>query len=106
MEDSDDSTRLTSIRYCTGSGRATKDPHEDFRAFEPTFRSDNFGTMKPRFGWMNGNAAHDPSIPDTCSVVRIDEEVTKFTIFADNNDCEGFILEGSEGTNYTIKANG
>ena len=55
---------------------------------------------------MDGYSAHDPSEPDTCSNVDIDEEVTKFTIFADSNDCEGFVLQGESGTNYTVAANG
>ena len=44
-EDTDDTTRLTSIRYCTGSGRNTGNPYEDFRAFEPAFKSDSLGTF-------------------------------------------------------------
>ena len=40
-----------------------------------------------------------------CYDETIDEDLLKFTVYKDNNDCEGFNFEGFSGKKYYFKSN-
>jgi len=97
----DDLTRITQFRYCkcciNGNGE-----YEHFRGFEATIYSPLTGYQTQQFGTMDGTD------PDTiCETQDMSlEELMFLTIYADWNDAEGIVWEGSLGSIWTSRANG
>jgi len=49
---------------------------------------------------------NSPDIYEKCYTANITEEIMYFTVYYDENDVEGIVLEGYKGTLYSFRANG
>jgi len=99
--DDDDLTIMTGFEYCTQDGVFGLVPKEHFRGFRPEIYSPTSGYQYQTFGNITG--AHPL---DKCFIAKIDEELMYFTVFYDENDVEGILMEGYKGSQYSFRANG
>ena len=90
--DDDDLTIMTGFQYCTQDGVFGLVPKEHFRGFRPEIYSPTSGYQYQNFGIT----AVSHSL-DKCFSMNIDEELMYFTVFYDENDVEGILMEGYKG---------
>lgn len=97
----DDFTRVTKFTHCKCFCNNFSE-YEHFRGFSVEVTSQ---TQSYNFDY--GTVVDPGEFFFTCETVDMSNDELMFvTIFADDNDVEGFIWEGYSGTTWTMRANG